>query len=496
MQSLRGLWAHSRLPAVLALLAAILWPVAALAVLPKTQPPDNSAFPTVEVWRIRIHNLVDGPIEVSIDHGVTWTVIGRVMVPATESLSGYLAAGYAPIGTVAASAVHGIRIRLGGTDLAYPDLINIVPLEFQVVPHFFGGQIAGTSGIYTNIPSGVSLFRDLSPYVGSPAYLVGSDGSLTQLTSTYKPAIDDTLVIIVQRLANQVRSILFENRAGGAVTVSYADGTNAVVAHVEKPVFGVGRFDGTSYTGVGAVNTNHTCVITISTAPVSTSDLLEGDGPERRGGFQIEPFYHNSQTEEADSPEAMILGDPHDPNPYLEGRAPLFFGGINLAWDPNDPDHSWICDIQTKWSLGHWVPMPEIVGLDDTAISSRGITAFLLHRDEGDDSTGWKSRRIAEDAAAYQVQEKRAAESGKIPLARGNYVLSAERLEAIRPQVVEYDIDGKFAAVVSSGPFVFDWDTRSVGNGEHLIEAKAEDSSNKVLELKRTLVYVDNPNRD
>jgi hypothetical protein len=497
--AIAGLWIQHRrrgasslfLPLIVVL--AALWSnMPAHAVLPKTQPPDNSSLVTVEVWRIRIDNYADGPIEVSDDHGATWTMIGRVLVPATQSLTGYLAAGYAPIGTVAASAVHGIRIRLGGASLAYPSLINIVPREFVVTPNNFGGHIAGASGIYTNIPSGVSLFRSLSPYVGSPAYLVGKSGALHALTSSYQPAIGDTLVIEVHRMANQIRSILFENREHGNVTVTYADGSSRIVTKVEKPVTGIGRFDGTSYTGVGAVNTNHTCVITISTAQVSDSSLLEGDGPERRGGFQIEPYYHNSQTEEADSPQVMILGDPNDPNPELEGRAPLFFGGINLAWDPADPAHSWICDVQTAASGSHWLPMPQMIGDDDHAIQNRGITAFLLHRDIGDEGAGWRDATIASEAQAYQNREMKMAESGALPLVAGQYVASADDLDKLKPSLVEYYIDGNFAAVTSSEPYVFDWDSRAVSNGEHLIEARAQDSSGNLLDISRTLVYVSN----
>jgi hypothetical protein len=468
-------------------------PCSVSAALPNTQPPDNSGLKTVEVWRIRIRNDDYGPIEVSVDKGVTWTLIGRVTTPATQSLIGYLAAGYAPIGDVAATAVHGIRIRLGDPSLAYPSLINIVPKQFAATPTFFGGHIAGASGIYTNIPAGVSLFRNLSPYVGSPCYLVDKGGLLQPLTSSYVPAIGDTLMLVCRRRAIEIRNIVFENKRNGAVTVEYADGTSEVVTTVEKPVSGIGRFDGTSYTGVGAVNTNHTCVITVSTAPVSTSPLLEGDGPERRGGFQIEPYYHNSQTEEAGSPEVMIVGKGAVYGPTLEGRPPLFDAGINLAWDPNDPAHSWICDVRTKLSGDRWLPMPEMLGHDDTAISSRGIIAFRLHRDIGDEDIRWRTAQVTAAAQAYQDMELAVARAGALPLATGRYIATATGFASMRPAVVEYDIDGNYAAAVNTPPFVYVWNTRGSCDGEHLIDAKAEDASGMTIAESKTLVVVNNP---
>jgi hypothetical protein len=129
----------------------------AFASSPKEVPPDFLPPMTVEAWRIRIDNFANGSICVSSDMGKTWTVIGRVTRPADRNLPGYLAAGYAPIGTVAATAVHGIRIRVGDTSTAYPLMINIVPEEFYKVDDSFGDHLSGDSGIYTDIPTGESI---------------------------------------------------------------------------------------------------------------------------------------------------------------------------------------------------------------------------------------------------------------------------------------------------------------------------------------------------
>src|SRR5579875_658128 len=98
---------------------------------PRETPPQFAAVPDTEVFRIRIVNAADGAIQVSDDGGERWQLVGRVTAPATQSLMGYLASGYAPPSTVAATAVHGLRIRVGDLTSAYPLMINILPEEFS-----------------------------------------------------------------------------------------------------------------------------------------------------------------------------------------------------------------------------------------------------------------------------------------------------------------------------------------------------------------------------
>jgi hypothetical protein len=466
---------------------------AVFAGLPKAIPPTFTAPASVEAWRIRIDNNVDGPIDVSSDGGSHWLLIGRVINPATRVLQGYLAAGYAQIGTVAATAVHGIRIRLGSTSTAYPDMINIVPKEFAVTPVYFGGHIAGASGIYTDIPAGKSLFRELAPYVGTVTYLQSGDGVLHPLSEIYTPQINDILVLIVRRPVNPLRQMIFDNVNGGSVTATYADGTTQLVTHVTWPVKGIGRFDGTSYSGVGAINTNHTCVLTISTAPVTTSTDLEGVGPERRGGFQIEPGYHNSQTEEASAPQVMIVGPFKAHFPSLEGTPPVFYGSFSLAWSPTEPATSWICDIETSSRPGVWQHMPMIIGNEPDVFEKMGVVAFRVHRDKGDEDPNVVNRWISMDHDIYYQSAMDQARQGKLDVARGTMPVQISLLS--NPSYVELYVDGDFAGMTNSAPYEFDWDSTTVIDGEHLIEAKAVDSYGDIVSTLRELVWVDNRNR-
>ena len=434
-------------------------------------------------------------MEASCDGGANWLLIGRVSTPATASLTGYLASGYAPIGAVAATAVHGIRIRLGSTSESYPNLINILPREFAATPHFFGGQIAGASGIYTNIPTGVGLFRELAPYVGSPTYLVSTDGhTLAPLLSSYVPHEGDTLEIISREASDPLVSVEFVNHGGGTVTAVYASGRTQLVTHVVQPVAGVGRFDGTSYTGVGAVNTNHTCVITVSTAPISRSMLLEGTGAERRGGFQIEPYYHNTQTQEVGAPQAMVIGTPHSQLPESEGRPPLFFGCIGLASPASvDSAHAWIAEIRTRSGGAHWHSMPTLVGNQPSAFTALGVTEVRLRRAASDEDDRWLQNMLLRASDTYEAQRLAAARNGGIELVSGDYAAPPgidTEVSRLRPAVVEFSVDGQYIGVTNQSPWTLDWDTVRVADGEHLIEADVKDASGHVLAANRKLVYV------
>ncbi len=459
---------------------------------PRETPPSFTAFPDQETFRIRVVNAEDGAIQVSGDAGKNWLLVGRVTAPATRSLMGYLASGYAPPSTVAATAVHGIRVRVGDLTSAYPLMVSILPREFSQTPVRFGGHVSGASGIYTNIPTGTSIFRQLSPYAGNPVFLEGGQGQLTPLPIGYTPQENDTLVIIVRRPANPLTQVVFQNAVGGPVTATFADGTSKVITTVLKPVLGVGRFDATSYTGVGAVNTNHTGVITVSTAPVTHSTLLEGVGDERRGGFQIEPAYHNSETDEAGAPSILVLGSPDKKRtPDLEGTPPLFHGYFNLAWDPDDPKHSWRCEIQRAETGGQWLPIPMLIGNRPDAL--RGVTALrLVCPDPGDGP--WRAAQMQAAAASYQAAALALAASGKTEVVRGRKTLTMT-VDDPRARFMLFFVDGSFKALSNSAPYSFTWDTSDTPDGEYVLEARAEDENATPLVSTRTRVWVDNKGR-
>ena len=453
-------------------------------------PPSVAPFEQIETHRIRVVNSADGAIQVSGDGGKRWHLIGRVTAPATESLTGYSAAGYAKPGTVAATAVHGIRIRVGD---AAPDplLVNILPREFAQTPKLFGGQVSGLSGIYTTIPVGTSIFRGLSPLVGNPVFLEHGMGSdLQPLPVNYRPQDGDVLEILVLAPANPLKEAYFDNHAGGDVRVTYADGTTEVLTHVVKPVVGVGRYDGCSYTGVGAINTNHDGVITISTAPVSTSPLFEGIGPERRGGFQIQPAFHNAQGDGAGAPSVLVVGSQkRPPKPEMEGRPPLFDGYLDLAWNPDEPQHSWRTEVQRRG--GPWTALPTLVGSKPLALAD--VTALRLLRTSPGDKA-WRDGQIAAAETDYAQTARASARAGKSLVERGVVTLSVAALDR-RTAFVSFSRDGEFAGITNSVPYTLRWDTRTVPDGEYVVTAEAEDANNQPLSTTRTKIYVDNAHK-
>ncbi len=451
-------------------------------------PPTFPAFAQVESHRIRIVNSLEGAIQISTDKGQTWHLIGRVTAPATQSLMGYSASGYAQPGTVAATAVHGLRIRVGDFDTPDPLLINILPKEFSQTPSLFGGHVSGLSGIYTNIPVGTSIFRELSPLVGSPVFRESGMGqSQSLLPLNYIPREGDVLQIAVRQPVNPLSEVFFDNRAGGNVRVTYADGTKNVITHVVKPVVGIGRYDGCSYTGVGAINTNHDGVITVSTAPVTTSPLFEGTGEERRGGFQIQPAYHNAQGDGAGAPSVLVIGSrKKPPAPEMEGTPPLFYGYFDLGWGMDQPKHSWRMEVQHR--EGPWQPMPTLIGSLPLALAD--VSALRLVRDSPGDGP-WREAQVKIAEKEYAVQALADARAGKSLIERGDVTFSASAPDR-RTAFVAFYLDGQLRGLTNTAPYSFRWNSRVVPDGEYVIEALAQDENNQTLSSTRTKIWVDN----
>jgi hypothetical protein len=464
---------------------------------------------TIELYRLRITNRADGAIQVSTDSGASWRLIGRVVVPASGTQEGYIAAEYARPGTVAATAVHGHRIRISREDpsLHAPRLISIDPKEYvkQALPSSYGGHRPGVSGIYTDIPAGTSLFRELSPINGNDVLLESQNsGRLFPIPPSFRPTGKGEIIVIpVRTPKNALTAVTIENRGGGKVEATFADGTTRQITETVQPVRGVGRFDGTAYTGVGRLNTAHTGVITVSTAPIDGA-LPEGQGKERRGGFQILPAWHNARTEEAGAPMVLILGEYGKPRkPVLEGKAPLFRGMVGLGEQGKDEQAR--CEMSVDG--GPWEPLPALVGSRPDALTGPGLTRFW--KGQGSTRTSAKgvtafrlllpqrtiveARQVARTVAdTYRTQLLARAQSGKLPLVRGLYTFSANPTGASGAASARFSIEGQARGFSNSPPFSLSWDTRSVADGEYLIETEALDPNGDVLATTRKRVFVSN----
>jgi len=430
-----------------------------------------------ELFRIRIENRQGGLIQASADAGATYSLIGRVKRYAVAYYTGFPASAYVPDGSVAATAVHGIRLKIGTLKegkRVVPLSISLVPADFDAVPVRYGGHIPYGSGIYTDIKSGTGLFRELAPFVRSKVMLE-HDGKLLSIPDNWKPSEGDVIVIICTLPEPYIREIIFENTAGGKVIAIYEDGSSRHIAKVIRPVAGVGRFDGTSRTGVGAINTNHGGVLTISTAPVSDSNMLEGVGKERRGGFEIQPSAHAAT--QYVMPQAMVIS-PVDGEEPLEGRPPLFSGFIGLAWDKNQPNKSFRVEIDC--GSGKWMPMPKLLGKQDTALKKLGMTRFRILFPCYDEK--------------FIVEAIRAA---KLQALKNWHIV--KNILVLKPDgsvpdgsTVEFLIDGAVQSAANYPPYEYAWDTRKYKNGEHEAVIRVTNRSGSLIQNKQLLVWIEN----
>lgn len=400
-------------------------------------------------------------MQVSTDAGRTYLTVGRVKIAANARITGFAAASYTPQGTVAATSVHGIRIKTGQSALGIgkaqqPLMFSVTPVEFAQIPRGYGGHQPRSSSILTDIHAGQAIFRNQSPLVGNPVF-IEQRGELKPLPEDYIPEAGKVYVIQVLRPRLTPTEIDFENRVGGRVTVVWAAGLNEVIAEVDRPVKGVGRYDGTTFTGVGAVNTNHGGVITLSTAPLQPPGTKEGGEVETRGGFMIQPYYHVCEQRE-NSPQVMVVGPQDRSKPVLEGTPPLFRGYLGLPFSPGQAANSYRFEVRID--DGEWEPPPALVGKIDDALTRVTAVRLLLPQ--------WDAELAARDLAAEAADYTRRAPGGLKPT-KGCVSLCPRRTPGGRC-VVRYYVDGTLICTSNSYPYEYAWDSAKVPNGLHELE--------------------------
>lgn len=455
-----------------------------------------------EACRIRVHNELGGLVQVSLDHGSTWSTVGRVKGPANARIFGFVAASYIPHGSVAATAVHGIRIKSGQYTLGIGKeqksmLFSIEPNEFSKIPNGFGGHRPRSSGVYTDIFAGHSIFRNESPYVGN-AVFVERNHTLLPLPEDYTPVEGEVFIITVTRPASTISEIDFENKPAGKVTVIYPDGSGEQIASVDRPVMGTGRYDGTTFTGVGAVNTNHGGVLTISSAPACLPMTDEGGPQETRGGFMVQPYFHVKEQGE-ESPQVMVIGPKDSRHPRMEGTPPIFFGHINLSRYWGHPENSF--RAQVKIDDGPWEDVPQIVGKVDDSFTptylesyftakgtprkvTQGVTAVRLQFAKFDAALLAHDLTQEVDDYSKRVTDVRTV-SGIIQLEPP----PGEDCNGAEGCLVNFYLDGNLAFMSSLNPCKWKWDTTKASNGLHEIQLeKAEGSSVRVIDRSFVLI--------
>lgn len=443
-----------------------------------------------EILRIRIPNRQWGKIEVSTDNGISYTCVGQVTHPAVTTAEGFLASAYARNGSVAAVAIHGIRIKVNSGDSTSRDdnrTISITPIEFVEIPKGYGGHIANSSGILTDIPAGTGIFRNLAPFAGNNVYLE-SNGQLFPIPNDYSPAIGDVLTILVTIPETYPKEIIFENKKNGSVDAIYAD-KKEKIAIVDHPVTGVGRFDATGYTGLGRINTNHPGVITVSTTKLNGGEI--NASKETRGGFQIVPAKNAKTLDITSQIMSVIPGDNSITND-LEGVEPLFSGYINLSYDPADESKSFSVSIKTPSS--DWMPFPELVGRQDnilTKLPINGEPVTFMKIKFPVITHDWIVEQVTKSALEYiNISRQRTLKSGGVVTDKP-FSLNMPQYDARDATYVNFYIDGSFRGISNNPPYEFHIDPSKLSAGNHIVEINAVDSNGNIIKTLEKKIFVD-----
>ncbi len=310
-----------------------------------------------EAYRIKIENKIEGKIEVSEDEGESWRQVGRVLYP-TEKINphGYSASRWMEPGRVVATSVNAIHIKTGSAEVERT-IFSILPKEFLKPPGRYRSYLSPDSSIYTDISAGETIFGGgFSPFVGNPVMVSSADQPLLPLPHDYVPRVGDTFYILVEQALEVPKEIVFENRFGGRISIAYFSGEEKVIGEVLRPVSGVGRFEGSKFTGPGRIRANHAGVIDVSVSPMGSL-----------AGFQIVPALHGQEMKYVRKmTQWMVIGPPGVEDPSLEGMAPFYKFFIRPDYRPGDlEDENWeekllsrfLVEVKYEGKEG-WQPMP------------------------------------------------------------------------------------------------------------------------------------------
>ncbi len=300
---------------------------------PSREIGEEASAPTIEIARVRLHNIKNGVIEGSRDAGATWTPIGRILQPVIKvNPRGFNASKYGPVGTVVATAVNAIHLKASNNTAENRGVIwSLSPAaQNEAGRNSLQSEVSPQSSAFTDIPGGSGLFGGpFTPFVGNPILLDNDrNNELKPLPDGYVPKLGESWVLQVRRPARYPRQIIFENRFGGLITLQYRGEEPKVIGQVLRPVLGVGRFVGSYFSEVGRLRANHNGVIDVSTSPRGVV-----------GSFQIVPANH------AQSPEThyireltqwMVVGPVSALDRSWEGAAPLFSQFLRPRYDRND----------------------------------------------------------------------------------------------------------------------------------------------------------------
>ncbi len=140
--------------------------------------PDTTDTTSREVYRLRIQNARFGRVEVSVDGGEHFLLIGRVLQPATVAAPDR---SVLQPGSVVRSGTFGIAF---GSNAG--EIIRVLP---SPAPN--SRTKSSPSELVTDIKQGTGIFCDLGPRAGSAALQEMAGGSWRSFPDGYTPSEDD-----------------------------------------------------------------------------------------------------------------------------------------------------------------------------------------------------------------------------------------------------------------------------------------------------------------
>lgn len=176
--------------------------------------------PSSEAFRLRIANTLHGGVEISVDRGATWLLVGRVTRPATTTASG--APSSLPV-VLKVSKEGGMAFGVGGKRL-----MRLLP-DSQPARR-------DRAAILVNVRPTSALFKDFLPPLDSPVQQVVTQ-HVVPLPQNYAPGENDRLLITALRTS--LPSMKIEDYARDAAERYRDEALSRLRAQGRKPVTGM-----------------------------------------------------------------------------------------------------------------------------------------------------------------------------------------------------------------------------------------------------------------
>ncbi len=359
-----------------------------------------------ESMRIDLQNRAGGEIRVSRDQGVSWSLVGHVILPydgrttwdpLTDShkIIPYYGLIHGPSNVM---VVDPTVIHLRIADLDSPD--HPLGIELFPLPNPIEGpydSAARERGVLTDLPTGTGVFAGTSSPGAGAAVLIGDGENFVAFERTHLPRLSEPglshWLMVEEKPETTLESIEFENVSGGTVRYKALENPEPVqVAILSQAIQGTGRFSASAYARcAGAVVSVGVAHIQVAASVPLGSELPSPDARDgmpsydpvlgasllnRIAGFELTTAYHFHH-DFAGSELGFLFGLlslPPDSDgggrewmPGIEGSRPLFWGASIKAGSLKTQylfsgDDQWH-DLDEALRLGRFSPVAEMRGV-------------------------------------------------------------------------------------------------------------------------------------